>query len=306
MYLYWYKKNNSKNNFGDELNPYILKHLTGRKISHLPIADSRINRVLKLLKRLMFNQISFQDSFSLIKSLQSRKYYVAIGSVIELANGNNCFVWGAGLMKKNGTIKKCNFSAVRGEITRKRIKELGYNVPAAIGDPALLLPIIYNSTSKKEFDLGIIPHYVQMSELSKNLKDIKEKILIIDLLNDPETIIDQINSCKKTISSSLHGIIVSHAYGIPSLWCNLGETSLAGDDVKFDDYFSSVDIDFYNKIELDLGANLIKQSNDLFLKFGVCSSINNNINEIQENLIKHAPFNILEKYKKVMPTNNYI
>jgi len=296
MYLYWHK-NKGIRNFGDDLNPYILERLTGNKINYLPIADPKIIRILKLVKRIIFNQISYKDSLSVIKSLQSRKYYVAVGSVIEKVKGKNCCVWGAGLIKRSGNIKKCNFFAVRGEITRNRIKELGHNVPAAIGDPALLLPIVYHSDSKKKYDLGIIPHYVQMADISRVLNVTKDNVIIIDLLNNLETIIDQINSCKKTISSSLHGLIVSHAYGIPSLWCNLGDTPLAGDDVKFEDYFSSVNITFYEKFKFDLNDNLINQTNDLFINFGKLSLINKNINEIQKNLILHSPFDILEKYK---------
>jgi len=295
--LYWYAHPEGEGNFGDELNPYIIEHLTGEKVNYLPIPGTRINRFLKLIKRLVLNQISFKNALSVLNSLRFKKYYIAIGSIIKSAEGRNCQVWGSGLMSRSDIINKCTFFAVRGEITRKRIKELGYNVPLAIGDPALLSPIIYRPNSNKIYDLGVIPHFVQMTELSKKLTSTNENILIIDLLKDPETVIEQINSCKKTLSSSLHGIIVSHAYGIPSLWCNLGETALYGDDVKFEDYFSSVAIPFYKRIRLDINNNIIYQANDLFEKFSDYSLINNNISEIQGNLIKHAPFDILRKYK---------
>lgn len=297
MYLYWFKGNKGITNFGDELNPYILECLTGKKVNYLPIADTKINRLLKLLKRTLLNQMSFNDIVSVLRSLTTRKYYAAIGSILQAVNGKNCHVWGAGLINKNSAIGNCKFYAVRGEISRNYIKKLGYKTPKAIGDPALLLPMIYKSSSKKIYDLGIIPHYVQMEDLKKQINLENNNVLIIDLLNEPELVIDQINSCKRTISSSLHGIIVSHAYGIPSLWCNLGKTPLHGDDIKFYDYFSSVDINFYSKIELDFKNNLIYQVNSLFTEFYKDSLINNSLKNIQSNLIKNAPFEILEKYK---------
>lgn len=296
--LFWYKYNNGNGNFGDELNPYIIKHLTGKTIKYLPIPDTRIRRLLKLMKRTIRRSISFDNFIYVIQSLKYRKYYVAIGSVISIVNGKNCHVWGAGLVHKNSKIKNCKFHAVRGEITRKRIKELGFNVPPAIGDPALLLPIIYQPSSEIKYDLGIIPHYIQMPDLLKECVRNENNVLIIDLLNDIETVIEQISSCKKTISSSLHGLIVSHAYGIPSLWCNLGESSLAGDDIKFDDYFSSVDIPFYKRREIDLKGDFILQSNKLFNNFSRFSLIKNDISKIQVGLIKNAPFEILDKFKK--------
>ena len=93
-------------------------------------------------------------------------------------------------------------------------------------------------------------------------------------------------------------MIVSHAYGIPSLWCNLGKTKLGGDDIKFDDYFSSVNISFYTKKSINFHDRIIKQSNKLFEELSQHSSINSDINKIQANLIKYAPFEVLDSYKK--------
>ena len=127
----------------------------------------------------------------------------------------------------------------------------------------------------------------------------KENLLIIDVLNKPEIVIEQINSCKRTLSSSLHGIIVSHAYGIPSLWCKLGVTPLSGDNIKFEDYFSSVNITPYKDLKLDFKANIIEQSNHLFIKKSELSLINNDLSKIQKNLLQNAPFNILKKYREL-------
>jgi hypothetical protein len=43
------------------------------------------------------------------------------------------------------------------------------------------------------------------------------------------------------VSSSLHGIILAHAYGIPVAWTEFS-TGLKGDGVKFLDHYASVGI----------------------------------------------------------------
>lgn len=297
IYLYWYRHNVGCGNFGDELNPYIISHLTNKTIKNLPIPGTRNGRIIELLKKIILNKIIFKDIVSVLRSLRYKEYYIAVGSIIGRAKGKYCKVWGAGLMEKDENLENCNYFAVRGEITKKRIKEQGYNEPKAIGDPALLLPIIYQPKSKKKYYLGIIPHFVQISEISE-ISEINsnENILIINLLDDVETVIEKINSCENTISSSLHGLIVSHAYGIPSLWCELGKMQLLGDNVKFYDYFSSVHIPFYSKIKINTKGNVVAQSKILFNEYSKSTLINNDLGVIQKNLIKHSPFPIIDKY----------
>jgi len=105
-------------------------------------------------------------------------------------------------------------------------------------------------------------------------KDIK----VINLINkDIELVINDILSCEKTISSSLHGLIVSDAYNIPNKWVKFND-KLCGDDTKFYDYFKSVkrvDINYidclnYKKIK----ENTYNIINDV--------SITYDINYIQE------------------------
>ena len=66
-----------------------------------------------------------------------------------------------------------------------------------------------------------------------------EDITIINLFNPIEEIIDSIVSCEKVYSSSLHGIIVSHAYNIPCEWVKFSNNIL-GDNTKFWDYYMSI------------------------------------------------------------------
>ena len=122
--------------------------------------------------------------------------------------------------------------------------QAGLECPEVYGDPALLMPLIYKpKVEKVKGRIGFIPHY----------KDVKDKD-IIRLLNEGgkdailikvqkysswHDVIKQILSCEFIISSSLHGLILSDAYGIPNQWITL-QKALPGGGFKFDDYYSAV------------------------------------------------------------------
>lgn len=209
-----------KTNFGDDLNLFLIREMTG--------VDYIINQ---------------SDIF-----IKFKQNLVPLGSIIEWKTRKNSVIWGAGAMYGDENrelpcpIKVC---AVRGKLTYNYLREKGWDVPAVFGDPALLLPKYYQPSRelKKENKVGIIPHYIdQMSVSYKNFYErYKSELEFIDL-KDYDTwhnVIDKITSCKFIISSSLHGLIVADAYGIPNIWVKFGD-NIAGGDFKYHDYFSSV------------------------------------------------------------------
>src|SRR5690606_38482184 len=73
----------------------------------------------------------------------------------------------------------------------------------------------------------------------------EKEVLLIDLMtNDIEATTDLFLSCERIVSSSLHGLIVAHAYGIPAVWVQFSD-KLFGDGIKFQDYFESVKLPYY-------------------------------------------------------------
>jgi pyruvyltransferase len=103
------------------------------------------------------------------------------------------------------------------------------------------LKFIQTHLVKKKYKLGIIPHFKDKNDTYlkshfSNHPDIK----IIDIQNKhPLKVVDEMLSCEKIISSSLHGIIVGDAYQIPSLWIEF-EHPFEDGHFKFQDYFLSV------------------------------------------------------------------
>lgn len=169
------------------------------------------------------------------------KYLIAIGSVLQKSNKNS-FIWGSGFISDSSICyeKPSKVFAVRGPKTRKKLLDLGIPCPEVYGDPALLLPKIYTPKNSKKYKLGIIPHYVDKDNTLLDKFKENDDVLIIDIKNPNHfEFIDLLYSCEKIASSSLHGLIVSDAYKIPSLWIELSN-NVKGNGFKFLDYFESV------------------------------------------------------------------
>ena len=60
--------------------------------------------------------------------------------------------------------------------------------------------------------------------------------MVSTLTNDWKTFVNDIRASKLVISSSLHGIIIAEAYGVPAVF--LDETENAA-QLKYDDYYYS-------------------------------------------------------------------
>ena len=77
-------------------------------------------------------------------------------------------------------------------------------------------------------------------------KNRDQRINVIDIqTTDIQKFVNEISKCEKIYSSSLHGIIFSLAYDIPTIWIQL-TNKLVGNDFKFHDFFESLDIyDYY-------------------------------------------------------------
>ncbi len=224
--LYWWQENrdDGKENYGDLLSKYLVEKISNKRVIS-------ISHPLVGLHKYFFKNI------------------LAIGSIITAAS-NKSIVWGSGIIKKNENIRNANFVAVRGPKTRKRILELGYQCPEVYGDPAILLPEYYNKPIKKKFKIGIIPHYIDYEIVKKSVED-NNDIKVIDLMtNSIEVTTNEILECSSIISSSLHGVIVPHAYNIPALWTKFSN-KLSGDNTKFYDYFESMDITISKEISVE-------------------------------------------------------
>ena len=176
---------------------------------------------------------------------------------------------------------------MRGPQTRKFLLNQGFEVPEIYGDPALLLPTYYHPEIEKHYKIGVIPHYNDFKKIEGFYKSDASILLINLMTNDVEKTTDEFLKCEKIVSSSLHGIIVAHAYGIPAVWQKFSN-DVFGDDIKYQDYFESVSIPPYTSDIISTKMNF----NDLENIFNNKESLpkQRKIDEICKGLMKVCPF----------------
>ncbi|KHS53866.1 polysaccharide pyruvyl transferase family protein [Brevibacterium linens] len=197
-----------KSNFGDLMSPWLLSKMTGRQV---------------------------------VRADTERPHYVMVGSIINKGTPQSIF-WGTGTYGTEGKKEVCaesRYTAVRGPLTRSKLgaaMAFGIDVPQVYGDPALLAPLYYFPKVKVTHDFGVV---VRWRERSWAKAKYGPGVKLIDFARgDVEEVIRDMLSCKKILSSSLHGLIVADAYGIPNAWLESGTPR--GGEFKFHDYFASV------------------------------------------------------------------
>lgn len=155
------------------------------------------------------------------------RHLLTCGSLIGVGTFD-AVVWGSGahvvpnirnLIRLKG-IRKYDVRAVRGPVTRTILTECGYECPEIYGDPAVLTPLIYQPPApEKKYDVSIALHYHRKEREEYRLPGSR----LIDLgTGDYRKAIDEIRASRLVVSSSLHGIILAEAYGVPTVFLNSG------------------------------------------------------------------------------------
>lgn len=192
-------------NFGEWVGPYLYRAIAGR-----------------------------EPTFARPSNRDLRTVYTAAGSILR-HTAENCVVWGSGIISRSDAFPRPHrVLAVRGPHTRRRMHALGYECPAVYGDPAILLPHFYEPAGEVRRRLGVIPHFTDLDRARELFAGTDTPV--IDVTQPVERVVDDIASCEAVASSSLHGIIVAHAYGVPASWVEFSD-NLHGDGVKFADHY---------------------------------------------------------------------
>jgi len=215
--LFFYRAKSGIPNFGDELSPEVVAFLTGRRVERTGRWRCDLTGIGSILNRYV----------------EPKGRAV---SAIRSALGYPVMVWGSGLISdrpaKRNSLK---ILAVRGQFTRDA---LGAPQETPLGDPGLLVAKMMK-VGRSRKGIGIVPHYTDKNhEMVRALSSLSG-VRVIDVERGGHEVCAEIAACSVVFSSSLHGLIVADAFGIPNQRLKFGG-NLKGGDFKFMDYASAL------------------------------------------------------------------
>ncbi len=284
--VYWHL---SKSNYGDLLSYYIVSELSAENVYSKTLCQPNVkNRIKEFVKcvvkcKPLHYLFSFEDNV------------LAIGSILAFSNKYSK-IWGTGFWFPNQQFQGGTVYAVRGKYTLAELVKQNTQIDdhVVLGDPGLLVSLLLQKQTEK-YSIGFVPHIQHFGYFAKRYGACYK---VIDLNNrDVEFVTKEISSCKYILSTSLHGLIVAHAYGIPALWVHLSDDVNVGNGFKYKDYFSSVGIDNYDPIDaskIDFTEQEIVL--ELFSRYKAFTLPQKDIRSIQQKLLACAPFVLKEKY----------
>lgn len=213
------------------------------------------------------------------KSIAGTRHLYALGSILQMGY-QNATVWGSGFAFEPSCVRmalhkhrKLDIRCVRGPKTRMSLRGMGFECPKAYGDPAFLMPLIYEPKVHSHIDYLIIPHFSKEGKAREEYGD--EHILSMKTKNF-RSIIDCICAADKVISSSLHGIILSEAYGVPAVFYQDREERF---NYKYFDYYEGT----------RRKNRVVYRGISEAMRASVCVLDKNVVHEIQDVLIKTFP-----------------
>lgn len=204
--LFWWKEGDFIN-FGDHISHVLVERIVGQKVR-------------------FYNK----------KSPNQTKKLLGTGSIYFFANEGDV-VWGSGvngkrLLRKHYFFNYIDIRSVRGPLTRQFLKDkFNLDAPEIYGDPALLFPYLFpefKPNPKPENDYLVIVHYLDVDHFP-------ERDSNYILATEPwDVVVRAILNSKFVISTSLHGVVLAEAYGIPARLLRVAEGEPL---LKFYDYY---------------------------------------------------------------------
>jgi hypothetical protein len=183
----------------------------------------------------------------------SRASIASIGSILEhippLWDG---YILGSGKLMEFSRLhlhtNTAKILAVRGPLSAR-------GVPGnfALGDPGILASELVGPQEKK-WDLGIVPHWQddQLAARFTSLIKPPHTCVVISPQQDPLTVLRMIGSCRRIVTSSLHGMIVADSFGnIPRRVEICPKMEKDGGDFKFRDYSASIQTKFETGVMIE-------------------------------------------------------
>lgn len=174
-----------------------------------------------------------------------RRRLIAIGTIGQKQRFGQVDIWGAGFGGqaqstfqvqtefRHPALTRFHPYAVRGPFTAALLRRAGYAVPSVYGDPAMLLPRLWAGEGvPKRWDLGVFIHTTEVEAMSPTAParasylrygvpaELRDSVHVFNTVVEQDigqvrARVEDILSCRRILSTSLHAIAVAEAYGIP-------------------------------------------------------------------------------------------
>lgn len=166
---------------------------------------------------------------------------IVIGSILEqVPPGWAGVVAGAGRMREGSPL---NLSDAHILGLRGPLSAVGVRGDYVLGDPGLLADELVTVVTRDRA-LGLLPHWSD-TELAHRGEFKQYNPLIISPFGNPLDVVAAIGRCQKLVTSSLHGVIVADAFGIPVRFEKSPRLlPIEGGMFKLRDYSASVGMKF--------------------------------------------------------------
>ncbi len=105
--------------------------------------DDKNNNLGDNLNKPILEFLGYKVEYTTTRKSQGK--FVGIGSIMSAVRPND-IVWGTGIIRENQNLSPAHgakFLAVRGKKTQRQLRRAGIKCPEVYGDPALLLPLMY-------------------------------------------------------------------------------------------------------------------------------------------------------------------
>ena len=206
---YWWK---GISNFGDIITPLLLNHFINITATWAPISKANLISTGSILEHIP----PYWDG-----------YILGTGKLIETS-------------RLHLYTKTAKIISLRGPLSAK-----GISGNYLLGDPGILANELVGP-QEKIYDLGIVPHWRDNNLAPRFLAMFKSPTIckVINPTDDPLEVIKQIGSCKRIVTSSLHGMIVADSFNIPRRVEYTNQLDKEGGDFKFRDYSATLKVKF--------------------------------------------------------------
>lgn len=163
---------------------------------------------------------------------------LAIGSILHLARDGD-IVWGSGLNGKIGVsgydFSAIQFRAVRGPLTREFVQRNGGVCPEIYGDPGLLVPALFPEllSERRAGEQYAVSYLPNINDAATGTEHSAGSAHTIQPTTEWQQVVRGIASSGFLASSSLHGLVLADALGVP---CR-PLVSLFEAPFKYEDYY---------------------------------------------------------------------